>query len=162
MKAAKAMEHVYLIDGMNMRNLTINRFARTIIFISLGLVQTVSADDALTQRNKALVREFYKTVLINRQVDAAPKFLRADYIQHNPNVPTGLKGFMDAFRERFAQQLPSDYKRELLNVVGDNDMVVIYVRQTWTSHDGQYKQAVGFDMFRVQDGKIAEHWDADA
>jgi predicted SnoaL-like aldol condensation-catalyzing enzyme len=161
MKAAKAMEHVYLIDGMNMRSLTINRFARTIIFISLGLVQTASADDALTQRNKALVREFYKTVLINRQVDAAPQFLRADYIQHNPNVPTGLKGFMDAFRERFAQKLPSDYKRELLNVVGDNDMVVIYVRQTWTGHDGQHKQALGFDMFRVQDGKIAEHWDAD-
>jgi len=144
-----------------MRNLTINRFARTIIFMSLGLVQAASADDALTQRNKAVVREFYTTVLINRQLDAAPQFLRADYIQHNPNVPTGLKGFMDAFRERFAQKLPSDYKRELLNVVGDNDIVVVYVRQTWTSHDGQHKQALGFDMFRVQDGKIAEHWDAD-
>jgi len=92
----------------------------------------------------------------------APQFLRADYIQHNPNVPTGLKGFMDTFRERFAQKLPPDYKRELLNVVGDNDMVVVYVRHTWTSHDGQHKQALGFDMFRVQDGKIAEHWDADA
>jgi predicted SnoaL-like aldol condensation-catalyzing enzyme len=120
-----------------------------------------SADGALTQRNKALVREFYTTVLINRQVDAAPQFLRADYIQHNPNVPTGLKGFMDTFRERFAQKLPPDYKRELLNVVGENDMVVIYMRQTWTSHDGQHKQALGFDMFRGQDGKIAEHWDAD-
>jgi predicted SnoaL-like aldol condensation-catalyzing enzyme len=162
MKAAKAIEHVYFIEGINRRNLTINRFARTIIFISLGLAQTASADDALTQRNKAVVREFYKTVLINRQVDAAPQFLRADYIQHNPNVPTGLKGFMNAFRERFAQKLPSDYKRELLNVVGDNDMVVIYMRQTWTSHDGQHKQALGFDMFRVLDGKIAEHWDADA
>ncbi len=32
-------------------------------------------------------------------------------------------------------------------------MVVIYVRQTWTSHDGQHHQALGFDMFRVQDGK---------
>ena len=68
---------------------------------------------------------------------------------------------MDTFRERFAQKLPPDYKRELLNIVCENDMVVIYVRQTWTSHDGQHKQALGFDMFRVQDGKIAEHWDAD-
>ena len=129
------------------------------IFVCLGLAQTASADDALTARNKALVREFYTTVLINRQVDAAPQFLRADYIQHNPNVPTGLKGFMDTIR---GQKLPPDYKRELLNVVGDNDMVVVYVRHTWTSHDGQHKQALGFDMFRVQDGKIAEHWDADA
>lgn len=144
-----------------MRNLTINRFAQTIVFICLGLVQTASGDDALTQRNKAVVREFYTTVLINRQVDAAAQFLRADYIQHNPNVPIGLKGFTDTFRERFAQKLPPDYKRELLNVVGENDMVVVYVRQTWTSRDGQHKQALGFDMFRVQDGKIAEHWDAD-
>jgi predicted SnoaL-like aldol condensation-catalyzing enzyme len=83
------------------------------------------------------------------------------YIQHNPNVPTGLKGFMDTFRKRFDQKFPADYKRELLNLVGENDMVVIYVRQTWTSHDGKHNQALGFDMFRVQDGKIAEHWDAD-
>jgi predicted SnoaL-like aldol condensation-catalyzing enzyme len=147
---------------MNMGTVTVNRFARTMIFVCLGLAQMEAANEALTARNKALVREFYTTVLINRQLDAAPQFPRADYIQHNPNVPTGLKGFMDAFREQFTQKLPPDYKRELLNVVGDNDMVVVYVRQTWTSRDGQHKQALGFDMFRVQDGKIAEHWDADA
>jgi predicted SnoaL-like aldol condensation-catalyzing enzyme len=70
--------------------------------------------------------------LIGRNVDASPKFLKADYVQHNPQVPTGLKGFMDTFRDRFSQKLPADYKRKLLNVIGDNDMVVVYVRQTWT------------------------------
>jgi len=123
--------------------------------------QPTWADDESSARNKAVVRDFYTTVLIGRDVDAAPRFLRPDYIQHNPQVPTGLKGFMDTFRKRFAQQLPPDYKRELLNVIGDNDMVVTYVRQTWTGRDGQHHQALGFDMFRVQDGKIAEHWDAD-
>lgn len=119
------------------------------------------ADQQFTARNKAVVREFYTTVLIGRDIDAAPRFLRSDYIQHNPQVPTGLKGFMDTFRERFAQKLPPDYKRELLNVIGEDDLVVIYVRQTWTGRDGQHHQALGFDMFRVQGGKIAEHWDAD-
>jgi predicted SnoaL-like aldol condensation-catalyzing enzyme len=96
------------------------------------------------------VREFYTTVLIDRHIDAAPpQFLRADYIQHNPNVPTGLKGFMDTFRERFAQKLSADYKRELLNVMGENDMIVIYVRQTWTGREGKHNQAFGFDMFRA-------------
>ena len=130
--------------------------------VGLGILAT-RADDASTERNKAIVRDFYTTVLIGRNVDAAPRFLRPDYIQGNPgnHVPTGLKGFMDAFRERFAQKLPSDYKRELLNVVGDKDMVVVYVRQTWTGKDGQHHQALGFDMFRVQDGMITEHWDAD-
>lgn len=146
-----------------------NEFSRWVIktlalaFI-LGISTRISwADDALTERNKAIVRDFYTTVLIGRNVDASPRFLRPDYIQGNPGnqVPTGLKGFMDAFRERFAQKPPPDYKRELLNVVGDNDMVVIYVRQTWTGKDGQHHQALGFDMFRVRDGMIAEHWDAD-
>jgi len=127
----------------------------------LSTAQAVLADDALTERNKKVVRDFYTTVLIGRDVDAAPKFVRADYIQHNPQVPTGLKGCMDTFRERFAQKLPPDYKRELLNVVGDNDIVITYMRRTWTGKDGQHHQALGFDMFRVQDGMIAEHWDAD-
>jgi predicted SnoaL-like aldol condensation-catalyzing enzyme len=130
--------------------------------LTIGIAApTTWADQAVTERNKALVRDFYTTVLIERNVDAAPRFLRTDYVQHNPQVPTGLKGFMDTFRERFAQKLPSDYKRELLNVVGDNEMVVVYVRQTWTGGDGQHHQALGFDMFRVKDGMIAEHWDAD-
>ena len=134
---------------------------QTAVFTLLGLAQIMRADEALTARNKDLVRDFYTTVLIGRQVDAAPRFLSTDYIQHNPNVPTGLKGFMDTFRARFAQQLPADYKRELLNVVAENDLVVVYVRQTWTSRDGKHNKALGFDMFRVQDGKIAEHWDAE-
>ena len=142
---------------------TLRSRLRILIFTSALsiLVQPAAANEKVTARNKAVVKDFYTTVLIGRDVDAAPRFLRADYIQHNPQVPTGLKGFMDTFRERFAQKLPPDYKRELLNVAGENDMVVIYVRQTWTGRDGQHHQALGFDMFRVREGKIAEHWDAD-
>jgi predicted SnoaL-like aldol condensation-catalyzing enzyme len=144
-------------SGRTIRRLTISIVTLTLVL----LPRTLRADEGLTARNKALVRDFYTTVLIGRDVEAAPRFLKPDYIQHNPQVPTGLKGFMDTFRERFAQTLPSDYKRELLNVIGENDMVVVYVRQEWTGKDGQHHQAMGFDMFRVQDGKIAEHWDAD-
>ena len=75
----------------------------------MSLSQVTHADEALTARNKALVREFYTSVLIEREIDAAPKYMRTDYIQHNTHVPTGLKGFMDTFRERFAQKLPPDY-----------------------------------------------------
>jgi predicted SnoaL-like aldol condensation-catalyzing enzyme len=117
--------------------------------------------EGMASTAKAIVRDFYTTVMIGRDVDAAPRFLRTDYIQHNPQVPGGLSGFMETFRARFAQKFPPDYRRELLNVIAEDDMVVIYERQSWTSRDGQHKQALGFDMFRVQDGKIAEHWDAD-
>ena len=132
-----------------------------VAFVLFVSVQQAWANEKETARNKAIVRDFYTTVLIGRNVDAAPRFLRPDYIQHNPRVPTGLKGFMDTFRADFAQKFPSDYKRELLNVIGENDMVVVYVRQTWSGRDGQRHQVLEFDMFRVRDGMIAEHWDAD-
>ena len=144
-----------------MRSLSIHCLFGTTALMLVGFGQASFADDVLTARSKSIVREFYTAVLINRDVDAAPQFLRPDYIQHNPNVPTGLNGFMDTFRARFAQPLPAGYKPELLNIDAENDLVVIYVRQTWTSQDGEHHQALGFDMFRVQDGKIAEHWDAD-
>ena len=115
------------------------------MLVSFG--QASFADDALTARSKSILPEFYTTLLINRDVDAAPRFPRPDYIQRNPNVPTGLNGFMDTFRARFAQPLPADYKRELLNIVAESDLVVIYVRQTWTSQGGKHHQALGFDMF---------------
>src|SRR5262245_59961153 len=89
----------------------------TLFAVTLALVflpRSLRADVGSTARNKALVKEFYTTVLIGRDVEAAPRFLKPDYIQHNPQVPTGLKGFMDTFRARFAQRLPPDYRRELL------------------------------------------------
>jgi|SRR6516165_764602 hypothetical protein len=69
---------------------------RLICAFGLALALAISArptlaDEALTQGNKNLVRNFYTTVLIGRDVDAAPRFLRPDYIQHNPQVPTGLR-----------------------------------------------------------------------
>jgi len=74
---------------------------RLICAFGLALALAISArptlaDEALTQRNKNLVTNFYTTVLIGRDVDTAPRFLRPDYIQRNPRVPTGLKGFMDS------------------------------------------------------------------
>ena len=47
----------------------------------LSFDQVSFADDVLTARSKSIVREFYTTVLITRDVDAAPRFLRPDYIQ---------------------------------------------------------------------------------
>jgi predicted SnoaL-like aldol condensation-catalyzing enzyme len=129
------------------------------MLVSFG--QASFADDTLTR-----TQQVYRTRVLHDGVDQSrcrcgATISAPGYIQHNPNVPTGLNGFMDTFRARFAQLLPTDYKRELLNIVAEDDLVIIYVRQTWTSRDGKHHRALGFDMFRVQDGKIAEHWDAD-
>jgi len=95
-------------DCETSKRISWNNLVRLITALVLVLAPAVSeqpvwVDEAFTARNKAVVRDFYTTVLIGRDVDAAPRFLRPDYIQHNPQVPTRLKGFMDTFRDRFAQ-----------------------------------------------------------
>jgi predicted SnoaL-like aldol condensation-catalyzing enzyme len=81
--------------------------------------------------------------------------------RHSANIPTGLQGFMDTFRPRFARKLPPDYKREILRIVAENDIVVIFNKQSRTSPEGKHEALLQFDMFRVENGKIVEHWDAD-
>ena len=119
------------------------------------------ADAALTTANKDVVRRFYTEVFLKRDVDAAPRYVWPSYVQHHPGIPTGLRGLMDTFRKVFASPLPKDYKREILRIVGDDEYVVVYHRQTWTKADGSPGFKLGFELFRVQGGKISEHWDDD-
>jgi predicted SnoaL-like aldol condensation-catalyzing enzyme len=130
-------------------------------FLLLTAAPAALADEALTARNKAIVTDFYTTVLIGRNVDAAPRFLSPEYLQHSADMPSGRKAFMDLFRANFAKPPPRDYKREILRVVGDNDIVIIFNRQSGTDDKGKHHLVLQFDMFRVENGMIAEHWDAD-
>src|SRR5438132_11507055 len=116
-----------------MRSSSIHRLFRTTALMLLSFDQASFADDALTAGSKSIVREFYTTVLINRHADAAPRFLRPggttisapELHPTQPECADGIKRFMDTFRARFAQPLPADYKRELLNIVAENDLVII-------------------------------------
>jgi predicted SnoaL-like aldol condensation-catalyzing enzyme len=122
------------------------------------------AGDTLV-RNKQLVADFYRDVFAKMDVEAASRFLRQDYIQHNPHVPTGLKGFQTYFREMFAQASPAmkaSFKLEVLHVVAEGDLVVIHTHQSGSGPDGKPFDVTGFDLFRVRDAMIAEHWDASA
>ena len=131
------------------------------MLVVASLVTPARADEALTARNKEIVRGFYTTVLIGRNVDAAPRFLNPGYIQHSAGITSGIKAFMDAFRKAFAvKQLP-DYKREIVRIVGEDDIVIVFDRQSATHPNGWRHVVLQFDMFRVKDGKIVEHWDAD-
>jgi predicted SnoaL-like aldol condensation-catalyzing enzyme len=113
-----------------------------------------SADGALAQRNKALVREFYTTVLINRQVNAAPQFLRADYIRHDPNVPSGLKGFNGCISRAIRPKASARLQVRVAKRCWRKRLGCYFYASDLASRDGQHKQALGFDMFRVQGARL--------
>ena len=121
-----------------------------------------SADPKLAQ-NKRLVFDFSRIVLAGLHLDQVPSFMREDYIQHNPNVETGMKGFLDAFSKLGGPRPIPDTVPHLVSIQAEGDYVTLsFVNELDDPKvkGGKYT-TTWFDMFRIQDGKIAEHWDCD-
>ena len=107
------------------------------------------------EANKKIVQEFYDFLINKKDFKSASKYIGNRYIQHNPLVaegPEGLKAFV-AF-------LKSDYpdaRSEIKRIFVEGDYVFIHV------HSVRIPNTRGraiFDLFRLEDGKIVEHWDA--
>jgi predicted SnoaL-like aldol condensation-catalyzing enzyme len=111
--------------------------------------------------NKKIVYDFWREVLEARHLDLAEKYMRPDYMQHNPNAETGIAGFK-AYFSRLGGPLPIEpkIKRQVISIVAEGDLVVLNFVQENKDSKGQPYKTTWFDMFRIQDGKIAEHWDS--
>jgi predicted SnoaL-like aldol condensation-catalyzing enzyme len=122
------------------------------------------SNDPQLAKNKKLVYDFWRSVIEGGHLELVPQYMREDFIQHNPNVPTGRQGFLDFF-SKFAKPNPiaDTIKGHLITVVAEGNHVVLSFRRGHRDPKDQSKfyWATEFDMFRIEDGKIAEHWDAD-
>jgi predicted SnoaL-like aldol condensation-catalyzing enzyme len=120
-----------------------------------------SADPKLAQ-NKRLVYDFWREVFEAGQLDLAEKYLTEGYIQHNPNVPTGRAGFVSLFA-KFKKPKPIEAKvaAPLVAITAEGNMVILSFVQEHTEPKDPSKKytTTWFDMFRIEGGKIAEHWD---
>jgi len=125
-------------------------------------IQLRSADAKLAA-NKKLVYDFWREVLEARHVELAEKYLTEGYIQHNPNVPTGRKAFVDFFSRLGAPQpIEPRIKRQVVAIVAEGDYVMLgFVQEVPDPRQaGRTYTTTWFDLFRIENGKIAEHWDS--
>ena len=104
--------------------------------------------------HKKVVKEFYDVVFNGHDMEAVPKYMREDYIQHNPGVPQGMQGFIEAFRVKF-QQDPT-FNVEIQMLIEEENMVCVYLKKRDPEGNTQVRVV---DIYRLQDGKLAEHWD---
>jgi len=112
------------------------------------------ASGPLEEANKKLVLEFHAVVLNGKNADAAPKYVAENYIQHNPRVPNGLAGLQGFVRE--LSRNSQDARVTIKRVIAEGDLVVLHSHMQRSS---QERGSVLVDIFRVENGKLAEHWD---
>jgi len=110
------------------------------------------AEEKLSPRE--IVLAFYEAALNEKDVDKAKRYLGGTYIQHNPRVPDGPEGlfrFVQFRRDRY----PAAHN-EVKRVIADGDLVALHVHSV-VIPGTPGRQIV--DIFRVEDGKVVEHWD---
>jgi predicted SnoaL-like aldol condensation-catalyzing enzyme len=118
--------------------------------------------DVRLAANKRLVYDFWREVFEGAHMELADKYMAESYIQHNPNVPTGRAAFVAFFSKAVPPKtIEARIKAPLVAIVAEGDLVVLsFAREGVDPKDPAKKYSTTwFDMFRLENGKIAEHWD---
>lgn len=107
-----------------------------------------------TEANKAKIAEFCEAVLVGDDYDRVTEFISTkQYDQHNPQVGDGLEGF-GTFAAGLAEQGLSMRYWKVHKLIGQGNFVVTLSHvQMGDAH------FCVFDIFRLKDGLIVEHWD---
>jgi len=106
------------------------------------------------EANRQLVLGAYEHVLKPLDSSRVDDFFAPGYIQHNPMARTGANGLKD-FLDWARAQSP-DAEHRVKRVFADGDHVIAQVHVI--INPGERGNAV-VDIFRIEDGRIAEHWD---
>jgi predicted SnoaL-like aldol condensation-catalyzing enzyme len=103
------------------------------------------------EQNKALVLEAFDTLFNKRDYAAAERFWSSRYIQHSAHIGPGREGLFDLVRSA-----PAALRYENQLIVAEGDFVIAHGR---FSGMGRPAAWIAADVVRIEDGKLAEHWD---
>jgi predicted SnoaL-like aldol condensation-catalyzing enzyme len=122
----------------------------------------LKSSDKKLAANKKAAYDFFRIILRGRHLDQTEKFMLDSYIQHNPNAETGMKGFKDFFTKQGGPTAIPETLPGLVAIQAEGDYVTLsFVREyDDPAAKGKKYTTTWFDMFRFENGKIAEHWDS--
>ncbi|MBG7612845.1 nuclear transport factor 2 family protein [Polaribacter sp. BAL334] len=112
-------------------------------------------DKEKTESNKKVVTDFIEKVLLGHEMDKLTTYINPEkYLQHNPAVADGLDGFGEAMKYFAENGLVMEYTK-LHKVLGEGNFVLSMSEGKF----GKGEHTAFYDLFRLEDGKIVEHWD---
>lgn len=107
-----------------------------------------------TTANKELIKNFVTDVLMGKDPSKITDYISTEiYLQHNPNVGDGLEGLGKALEDLAKAGMPMKFSKNH-QILGEGNFVL-------SVSEGEFlnKHVAFYDLFRIEDGKIVEHWD---
>lgn len=120
------------------------------------------SSDPKLAANKKLVYDMYRTIVQAGRYEQAEKFFTKEYIQHNPNVASGRDQLVTYIKNsRPQREIPDEMSFPVISIIAEGDMVMVATLTYEPEPDkpGERYATTHFDLYRVENGLIAEHWD---
>jgi len=115
---------------------------------------TEATDLDQTEANKALAVALVRDVLMGEDPSKITDYISAEsYAQHNPGIADGLEGIVAAVEALTAQDNMFQYT-DIHAVLGEGNFVLTVSEGQWNNTTNAF-----YDLFRMEDGMIVEHWD---
>jgi predicted SnoaL-like aldol condensation-catalyzing enzyme len=108
-------------------------------------------NQTIQERNKALVLDAFDTLFNKRDYEAAERYWSPNYIQHSAHIEPGRDGLFNLIRSA-----PDTLRYEHQLIVAEGDYVIVHGR---FSGFGRPVAWVAADIVRIENGRLAEHWD---
>jgi predicted SnoaL-like aldol condensation-catalyzing enzyme len=149
--------------------LTLTSFVSPALFAQEPVVGVSDPESLFHSKDKKLnanmqvVMHIMRDLLEANHWQDAPKYLSARYLQHNPNVASGLEPVMKFFGGRTPIPIPdkNSWKTKVVAVTATGDYVTVAIAREYPDPrtPGKTYTSTWFDMWRIMDGKADEHWD---
>ncbi len=134
--------------------------AQVPVAVATDQAALLKSSDPKLAANKKLVYDFWREVFLTGNADLATKYMAEGYIQHNPGVPTGRAAFQNFVKTRPKAAVPATIPN-LVTIRAEGDLVILAFKRDLPEPTDPSKtySTTWFDMFRVENGMVVEHWD---
>ena len=115
----------------------------------VNMTQTKQAE-----KNKQIVTTAYQRIFGELDTTAVDEFMSKDFLQHNPTIADGQDGVKALVRMLASKGVPKQ-KIEFKHIIAEGDIVILHSRYGMAGKEWRF-----IDIYRVENDKIVEHWDA--
>ena len=113
-----------------------------------------AAQTKKTEINKQLVTKAYQRIFGELDAAAVDEFMSKDFLQHNPTIADGQNGVKALVQMLITRGVPKQ-KIEFRHIIAEGDIVILHSRYGMAGKEWRF-----IDIYRVENNKIVEHWDA--